>query len=395
MAKITPFRKKEELHVDMKEYTKKLLQHRAGVLGRILACVVAAALLVGGLFWHYVTRSYESYEVFNSIEHADTINTRYEEYGEYLLRYSKDGITCMRMNGESVWSQPFSAQDPILNICGSSVVAADRGGNQIYIFDETGLRGEVNTLLPVQQVTVSRQGVIAALLEDNGVSWIHLFDQKGEELLRARCSLAETGQPLSLSLAPDGSKLAVSYLQIGNGMANSCVVFYNLGAVGDNFVDKIVSSKLYEGLLIPRVQYLDTDTCVAVGEAGFYLYEGAEIPEETKATEVESEIRSICFGEREFGLICQQEGEEPYILRIYDERGNLTMEQSFGLKYSQVKLSRDDVIIFNDSECAIYGKNGVLRYQGTFSDSLINVYALQGRRYVVIHPQRTDQIKLK
>ncbi len=395
MSKITPFRKKDELHVDMKEYTRKLFQHRAGVAGRIAACVVAVAVLVGAMVWHYVYRSYESYEVYNSIDHADTINTRYEEYGEFLLRYSKDGVSCIRMNGEAAWSQPFSAQDPIVNICESSVVVADRGGNQIYIFDDTGLKGQVNTLLPVQQVTVSRQGVIAVLLEDHGVSWIHLFDQAGEELIKARCSLVETGQPMSLSLAPDGSKMAVSYLQIENGMANSCIVFYNMGAVGDNFVDKIVSSKFYQGLLVPRVQYLDTDTCVAVGETGFYVYEGAEIPEEIKTEEMETEIRSICFGDREFGLICEQEGEEPYVLRVYNEKGGLVLEQSFALKYTQVKLSADDVIIYNDSECAIYGKNGVLRYEGTFSDTLINVYALQRRRYVVIHPQRTDQIKLK
>ena len=74
MSKITPFRKKDELHIDMKEYTRKLFQHRAGVAGRILACVLGAAVLVGAFVWHYVNRSYESYEVYNSMEHADTIN---------------------------------------------------------------------------------------------------------------------------------------------------------------------------------------------------------------------------------------------------------------------------------------------------------------------------------
>ncbi|MCI8417632.1 MAG: hypothetical protein HFI33_09120 [Lachnospiraceae bacterium] len=379
----------------MKQYTRKLLQHRANVVGRVLVCIFAIAAICFGVAQYHKNRSYESYEVISSMEHEDTINTRYEEYGDYLLKYSKDGITCLNLSHEAVWSQPFSIQDPIVSICGPSAVLADRGGNQVYIFNESGLLGQVDTLLPVQQVVVSRQGVTAVLLEDSRVSWIYLYDAEGNTLLSAQCSLADTGQPLSISLSHDGSKLAVSYLQISGGAANSCVVFYNLGSVGDNFVDKIVASRVYEGLLVSRVQYLDGDTCVAIGEEGFSIYEGAEIPEETETVLVEGEIRSICFGSKEVGVVCEQDGEEPYLLRVYDERGGLVLEQPFSLAYSQVKLSGDNVIVYNDTECIIYSKQGVIRYEGTFSESLVNVYSLQGRRFVLIHPQRTEVIKLK
>ena len=49
MSKITPFRKKDELHVDMKEYTRKLFQHRAGVAGGVAAWVVGVWVFLGGL----------------------------------------------------------------------------------------------------------------------------------------------------------------------------------------------------------------------------------------------------------------------------------------------------------------------------------------------------------
>ncbi len=384
----------------MKQYTRKLLQHRANVVGRVLVCIFIIVALCFGVVQYHKNRSYESYEVISSMDHQDAINTRYEEYGDHLLKYSKDGITCMNLNHEPVWSQPFSIQDPIVSICGPSAVLADRGGNQVYIFNESGLTGQVDTLLPVQQVTVSRQGVTAILLEDSSVTWIYLYDAEGTKLLDVQCSLADTGQPLSISLSHDGSKLAVSYLQISGGTANSCVVFYNLGSVGDNFVDKIVASRFYEGILVPRVKYLDGDTCVAIGENGFSIYEGAEIPEEVEISEevrnvgAETEIRSVCFGNREFGLVFEQEGELPYLLRVYDERGGIVLEKAFAMKYAQVKLSGDNVIVYNDTECAIYSKGGVLRYEGTFPEALVNVYSLQGRRFVIVHPQRTDVIKL-
>ncbi len=396
MAKIiTPFEKKKtEHHGDMREYTQKLLRHRLGIAGRIFVCILFVAGLVIGINRYFTNRSYDTFEVISSVEHADTISTRYREYNEHLLRYSKDGISCVNLAQEAVWSQTYNMQEPILEVCGSSVVVADQGGNQVYIFNESGLKGEVNTLLPIQQVTISRQGVTAVLLEDGNVSWIYLYDQEGNKLLDTRCNLGEIGQPLSLSLAADGSKLAVSYLQIAGGMANSCIVFYNLGAVGANFVDKIVASRLYEGMLVPRVQYLTADACVAIGENGFSIFEGAEIPEETKQGELEGEIQSICFGGTRFGLVYKQEEGPAYMLRIFDRKGDAVLELPFDLNYSQIKLSEDCLIIYNDNECAIYSMKGVLRYEGTFADSLVNLFHLKRQRYVVIHPQRTDQMKL-
>ena len=366
-----------------------------GVAGRILVCILVVAAVAIGLNHYYSNKFYESYETIISVEHTDALNTRYAEYGEQLLRYSKDGISCLDLEHQPIWSQTFNMQEPILDVCKNVVVVADRGGNQLYIFNGSGLTGQVNTLLPIQQVTTSRQGVTAVLLEDSSVSWIYLYDAEGKLLLDARCNLAETGQPVSFSLAPDGSKLAVSYLQISGGTSNSCIVFYNLGSVGANFVDKIVASRLHEDVLVPRVEYLDENTCVGVGENGFYLYEGAEIPEEAKAEMIDGEIQSVVFGEKEFALVYEQEGEFPYLLRVFDETGAAVLEQQFDLRYSRIKLSEKDVVIYNDNDCLIYSKKGVLRYEGTFEETLVNFYGVKGRHYVAIHPKRTEQIKLR
>ena len=285
-------------------------------------------------------------------------------------------------------------QDPIVDVCGNAVAVADRGGNQLYVFGEDGLTGQVDTVMPIQQVTASRQGVTAVLLEDSGVSWIHIYSGAGKKLIDARCNLAETGQPISLSLAPDGSKLAVSFVQILGGTSNSCIVFYNLGSVGANFMDKIVASRLHEDLLVPRVEYVDEDTCVAIGENGFYLYEGAEIPEESKAEILDGTIESVAFGAGRFALVYRQE-EQPYLLRLYDQAGQNVLDQSFDLRYTQIQLTDKEIIINNDSDCLIYSKSGILRYEGSFTEALGEFYSLNRSRYVVIHPRRTDVIRLK
>lgn len=394
MPKIMSFQKKEQ-HNDMREYTRKLRRHRMGIVGRILVCilVVIAAVLI--LNRYYANRTYETFEIISSVEHNDGLNTHYADYGERLLRYSKDGISCLNLEHEPIWSQTFNMQDPVLDISKNAAVIADRGGNQLFIFGENGLTGQVDTLMPIQQVTTSRQGVTAVLLEDSGVSWIYIYSAEGKRLIDARCNLAETGQPISLSLAPDGSKLAVSFVQILGGTSNSCIVFYNLGSVGANFMDKIVASRFYENTLVPRVEYLDEDTCVGVGETGFYLYEGAEIPEEAKAEILNGEIQSIAFGGGQFALVYEQEEENPYLLRVFDQSGQPVLNQGFDLRYTQIRLSDKAVMIYNDSDCLIYSKTGVLRYKGIFEESLVDFYSLNERRYVAIHPKRTELLRLK
>ena len=52
---------------------------------------------------------------------------------------------------------------------------------QVYVFDAQGAVTEISTLLPIQQISVSAQGVTAILLNDSTVSWIYLYDKEGNK----------------------------------------------------------------------------------------------------------------------------------------------------------------------------------------------------------------------
>lgn len=291
---------------EMDEYKKKLFRHRAGLGIRFLTAAVVAAVIVLGVWIWSRNRTYTDYEVVSSVEQTSSVNTQYAEYNGRLLRYSRDGISCVDSRNEAVWSQTYNMQYPILDICGNSAAVADQQGNEVYVFNTQGLLTQITTLLPIQQVSVSSQGVTALLLNGSDVSWIYLYDAQGNMLAESRCSLDETGQPLSISISPDGTKLAVSYLQVQGGTAGSCIVFYNFGSVGANFVDKIVSSVVYEDMIIPRVEYLSSSVCAAVSEQGIIYYEGAEIPEETASVAVNAEILSVFFGTDRVGIITEE-----------------------------------------------------------------------------------------
>jgi len=395
MATITPLFKNNTR--EMQEYKRKLFRHRAkqGVQLLVCAAVVLGAIFGIRLFWQ--SRTYTSYEVIASAKRSDTLNTRYAEYHGRLLKYSRDGIACVNSENEAVWSYTYNMQQPVLDICQNTVAVADRQGNEVYVFGTEGFQTRITTLLPLQQVSVSARGVIALLLHDSSASWIYLYDKEGKKLAESRCSLEETGQPLSIAISSDGTKLAVSYLQIQNGAAGSCVTFYNFGPVGGNFVDKIVASKVYEGRIIPRVKYLDDSICVAVSDGGITYYEGKEIPEEKAAVTEEDEVHSLFFGEKTVGLVVENadKNSSKYEVHVYNRTGELILKQRTDLAYSQVKLSGSDLILFSENACEIYSKQGVLRYAGTFDGSVTDIYKGTGsRKYTVLFSDRTEEIKL-
>lgn len=397
MAKITQLYKTPEAAEDMKDYKAKLFRHRAGIGVKGFICVAVAAVIIFGMWSWSRYKTYTTYEILSTNQRTDTLNTQYAEYNGKILKYSRDGVSCVNLKNEALWSQTYNMQMPIVDICQNSVVVADMQGNEVYVFDEGGLRTQITTLLPIQQVSVSEQGVTALLLSDSSASWISLYDAEGNNLTESRCSLEETGQPMAISISSDGAKLAVSYLQIQGGSSASCIVFYNFGAVGGNFVDKIVASKVYENTVIPRIKYLGDSVCAAVSDQGIFYFEGKEIPEEG-AVVAEEEIRSIFFGASNVGLVVEGVGKESarYEVRLYDTSGNLVLNQETNFAYNQIKMSGDNLILFNENECEIYSKQGVLKYTGTFDGTIADIYKGSGfRKLILVFSDRTEEIKLK
>ena len=394
----------QEQDSDSKDYNKKLLRHRAGKGAKYL--IGAVVVLCGCLVFNVWSRNktYTTYETVATVEHSSTVNTLYTEYNGKLLKYSRDGISCIGSNNEAIWSQTYNMQNPMVDICQSAVAVADQQGNTVYVFDAQGAVTEISTLLPIQQISVSAQGVTAILLNDSTVSWIYLYDKEGSKLAESRCSLDETGQPISIGISPDGAKLAVSYLQVQEGAAASCVVFYNFGSVGSNFVDKIVSSKVYADTVIPRVKYIGKSTCAAISDQSIIYYEGAEIPEEKNTVTVDSKIESIFWGDGRIGIVTLgddtiEEAEEEtgrYQVDLYDASGRQILFRKTDLEYSQVKLSGKYLILYNENECEIYSEKGVLKYKGSFDSVIADLYKGNGRnKFVLVFSDRTETIRLR
>ena len=125
------------------------------------------------------------------------------------------------------------------------------------VYNFSGRVTDIQTKLPVEKVCINPRESQVWFWQMERITWIHVYDQKGEELVTAKTSVDNPGYPVDLSLSDNGQLMAVSYLCVKDNPAGKLYGVYNFGNTGQNQMDNQVSGYNYVGTLIPQVNYLE------------------------------------------------------------------------------------------------------------------------------------------
>lgn len=355
----------------------------AGVL--ILAVVLVYALVKNN-------KVASSYEVVTSMSRGDDTSVYYCMMRKGMVKYSKDGVAMTNKSGSVLWNQTYEMASPTMTSAGDYVAVGDIGANTIYIFNEYGQLGRVSTDVPIQEIQISEQGVVAAVLSDTSSNYINLYDKQGNSLGSIKASLENTGYPLTIALSPDASKLAVSYLIVKSGSMQSRIVSYDFSDVeGDHLLD----TQELEGLY-PKAAFLDSREVVLFGEKGFVLYQADSKKIETQEN-FESEINSVFCTNQKLGFIFKNEDDNgKYRMEIYNKAGKKSSTYYFDLDYSGMTADDDEVILYNDEEMLIYHMGGRVRFRGTFNTAVTGVMpSWEDGLYWLIDDQSLREIRIR
>ncbi len=353
--------------------------------GLILAVVLVYALVKNN-------KVASSYEVVTSMSRGDDTSVYYCMMRKGMVKYSKDGVAMTNKSGSVLWNQTYEMASPTMTSAGDYVAVGDIGANTIYIFNEYGQLGRVSTDVPIQEIQISEQGVVAAVLSDTSSNYINLYDKQGNSLGSIKASLENTGYPLAIALSPDASKLAVSYLIVKSGSMQSRIVSYDFSDVeGDHLLD----TQELEGLY-PKAAFLDSREVVLFGEKGFVLYQADSKKIETQEN-FESEINSVFCTNQKLGFIFKNEDDNgKYRMEIYNKAGKKSSTYYFDLDYSGMTADDDEVILYNDEEMLIYQMGGRVRFRGTFNTAVTGVMpSWEDGLYWLIDDQSLREIRIR
>jgi hypothetical protein len=270
----------------------------------LLGCAAAA---VAFFFYNqqqsrvYTTADFSSIGTLSLTDNSKS----YDLDGDALI-VGRDGVSCYGEDGAALWNVTYEMQQPVVSISANRNVAAigDLNGSTVYLMDKSGQISQIATSLPIQTLSVSRDGYVAAVLEDSDtVSWVYLFDKNGNTVAYIKNTMASSGYPLSIAISPDGSLLCVSDLIVESGALKTKIAFYNFSAVGQNAVDNFVKGFDQAGQAVPYVSFINSDTTVSVSNSNITFYRGLDQPELLNAASYQTELQGVYTGENYVALL--------------------------------------------------------------------------------------------
>lgn len=389
--------KEDTRQKDRPSATKRIMILRMRKFAAMTVAVAVIAVIILVCYISFINYAYTGYEVISSVEKIQTDNSHILSFGTCFLSYSSDGIRCIDEKGNDIWSCPFEMQNPMIEINGDYVAVADYVGRTIYIFNHAGELGTIQTNLPIRDIEVAGNGVVAAVLDNGDVTSISLYYYDGNEIGFFRTTMSKSGYPLDIGMSGDGTLVAVSYLYLDNGTLTSKVAFYNFGEVGQNKTDNLVGGYDYQNEMVPLVGFMNDSTAFAVANDKLMFYRGSQKPTSQRDIFLKEEIRSVYYGDKYIGLTyINPTAESRYLIDIYNTSGDLKNTLPIDMEYQEIFFNDDYVVIYNAASCIIYNINGNIKYQGDFEESVLLMIPTNSvLRYVLVLPDQIQTIVLR
>ena len=383
---------------DVNEMNEKIHRHRRRIL--ILTVLVVILLLgtITGTYLYLVTRNYTEYDVLETMVREDSSETQFAIFNGNIIKYNKDGATCIDRDNHMIWNQTYEMQSPMVDVCEDYAVIADKKGEDICIMDMQGPCGQIKTTMPIQRIQVANQGTVAVLMEQNGTGHIHVYDKAGAFLAEGEVHTENRGYPLDIAISNDGKKMAVPLLDVNDGNVKTTIVFFNFDSAGQEKIDNIVGEHSYADMVFPRVEFLTNDIMVAFGNGKAEIFEGAQVPEVRNEISPEAEIRSIFYNDNYVGFVYANENsEDSFRMQVFDLDGKEVFSKDFNMEYEEIGfLENGEVCVRSDSECAIYTLRGWEKFHGSFQKSIKKVLSAGGiRNYIFLREGETQKVRLK
>ena len=395
MSNIRNFHVVREKSETEEDFSKKIVKHKYISFLRMLICAVVIVVIVILFVMQYKNQVYTEMVTVNQVERTYVSNTSFMDQNGNIITYSKDGISSMDAKGKALWNMTYEMQSPIVHINGDIVGVCDYDGHIVYIVDAKGKVSQIDTNLPVHDFCVSKDGLIAAILEDSGKSWVNLYDSLGNLIVEAKATMSKTGYPLAITLS--GEVMGVSYLYVDSDTMKSSVTFYNFGGVGENTSDHIVSSYDYADAVVPVLHFLDNQYSFAVADNRLMFFSGDKKPKSVADVLLKENIQGVYYGDQYVGLVFYDTtGQCKHRIDIYGIEGTMITSYPFDMDYKDIIIKNDQIMIYNENKCCLININGKEKYTGDFEEDIIYLAPMDSpRKFVALEENYLDTIEFK
>lgn len=393
-----------KIETSEQEFEQRLRTHRHRV-ARLIALSAGAIILIfclSLLYLHF--RSYNSYQVKEEIKRNDNPDVEYRDYSGNLLKYSRDGAFLIDTHGKLIWNQTFEMNKPIVDIADQYVGIAAEGGTELYISSIEKVIGKIETSMPIVQIKVSGGGFVAVLLEENENYYVTLYDKEGSQLAHGEYHIENSGIPIAMALSKDCKQLAISFLDVKEGIVKSTVHIYDFTENGKAQIDNQVAEFSYEGEMAIQMNYLDDKNLLILTDQKAILISDEGKPKQEKTITYDGKVSSVFCKNGCWGFVSSynettkegssKSGER---LTVYNENGKIVFQKDVFSKDVRVEvLESEFVAVIAKDKIQLYNSKGLLKFRGNFPSEIVKIKSLDtDRDYLVLLDDQMIRIKLK
>lgn len=380
---------------DLKGIAKKVWRFRLARIRKTAVVIVLLILAVCGTYLLLNNQTYSKVRTAAEYENNISDTSSYEQFADGIVRYNRDGVAFLNKKNEEQWIQSTQLKNPVMIKKDKAFAVADNGGNTILVFSREGLKGEIQTTLPIEKVAVSDQGIVSAVLREGSTPKIITYDATGNVLVELQISPSTTGYPNAMELSDDGKTLAVSYLIVTGTGIRSKVVFYDFGEEGKDKPDNIISSQEFNGTIMAELFFMGDSRFVAVGDNKIVFYKKGDAYEADREIDMDQEIQSVFHTDSYIGLVLLNEKKSGYEIRLLNRNGDRFMNRALPGKYSHVKADGNEVLMYDGDRCCIITETGIIKYQGELESEVQEIFKATGiNRYYVMNADKLQVVYL-
>ena len=161
-------KKMSNLQVVKTQDDRKALRQRERRIKRrrrkeLLTYIILIAMAICGTYLLLDSKTYGTVRKADSYAKDLSDRNNYVQFADGIVRYNHDGVVFLNKKNEEKWIQPTQLQTPVIVVKDDVFAVADSGGNSILVFTKNGLKGEIQTTLPIERIAVSNQGIVSAI----------------------------------------------------------------------------------------------------------------------------------------------------------------------------------------------------------------------------------------
>ena len=373
----------------IKQAVKKVKIRRFLFFASLIVLAALSAFLVA-LYIYY--RGYTGFTVKYSRIKSDVF-AEYESFSNGLIRYGKDGAIFIDKTGKERWNEGYHMKHPIIDTNGSFSTIADLNGNTVCIFDESGkMCPPINIALPVSGVRISENGVLMVVSEDDGSSYIDFYSKEGNELAKGKYPLDKNRFPSCFDISKNGRRAAIAFVYYDKAKIYSQIAILGFDKSDVSKPNNVIFSKDLGAALPLDVKYVQNDDLVILtGEALNLLENNSD--EINFSIPLGNTVKSVLYNDYEIVVVQKKEGGST--ADFYDYSGKKLSSPVLKIKYKNILLNREFLVLADEYEMQILNRNGKLRFSKAMGNSIRDIKAMGDKKsYLIMYENKLEAITL-